>query len=789
MCSADQGTGPTPAKQFRNAILERDEEKAINLYNGAGETADLAEELHPSRPFPSKKDVVADSPLFLAAKFALEKLVMMLLARGGDPSALNMKQETCLHAICSMSDHAELRATILDELVNWVGIDEQGQEMDKVSLNKVDVDGNTAIHYAASNGLVHAVEKLVALGAIISIVNKSNITCCELADQQGCKELALMLELALVFQPEDDLQGFDRFAGAGFANQTARLILDTATFSTGGLAAYVDECVTIVSRRIGWMNSSMYRSRAEQLLNTYAWNVDRLLEDYLTDSGKVLSAAKMTSPAPKEEGEQSKVSDETEAVPEKGPTVEEACLVCGDGMRPPADLIQFTAGNVEEPERRALSCLSGHSFCISCWSGHLSVQISDHSVGCIPCPGFKCGEILDLCWAPVLLKSPDMVNRLEAARLRHIVDYADMKCCPIDNCGLVVQIPADLHRPQASNSPTPGTPGNTGGLVAHTLPTAAICSSGHMFCLQCSAVAHSPCGCADYLQWSQLVAEQLHTTTIKEGANSDEIANALWVAANTKRCPRCSTAIEKDEGCNHMNCRKCRKEFCWICMQDWSLHSDNTGGYFQCNRYVENTPAEEGIWAQERGNAHADAVRAREKSRRMNRFIHHFTRYKAHGDSMSMEKRMHKETLRRIQEGLLSSKQGHLKWLQGTVVPNPLDAESNSPMKATIATPATPRESGPDILKHTVSSDKCIAFLDQGFIELLKTRLFLQFSYAYAYFEFLDCDDSNETNRRGRWTSRVEDHRTSFELLQADLESTVETLSGQLVALILACLA
>jgi hypothetical protein len=57
----------------------------------------------------------------------------------------------------------------------------------------------------------------------------------------------------------------------------------------------------------------------------------------------------------------------------------------------------------------------------------------------------------------------------------------------------------------------------------------------------------------------------------------EDIANALWVAANTKQCPRCSTAIEKDEGCNHMSCRKCRYEFCWICMQDWTLHSNNTG--------------------------------------------------------------------------------------------------------------------------------------------------------------------------------------------------------------------
>ena len=109
---------------------------------------------------------------------------------------------------------------------------------------------------------------------------------------------------------------------------------------------------------------------------------------------------------------------------------------------------------------------------------------------------------------------------------------------------------------------------------------------------------------------------------------------ALWVAANTKKCPRCQTPIEKDEGCNHMNCRKCRKEFCWICMQDWSLHSDNTGGYFQCNRFIANLKVRDipkdsmvsDLWNEESGNAHAETLRLREKNKRMARFIHHFTR-------------------------------------------------------------------------------------------------------------------------------------------------------------------
>lgn len=29
-------------------------------------------------------------------------------------------------------------------------------------------------------------------------------------------------------------------------------------------------------------------------------------------------------------------------------------------------------------------------------------------------------------------------------------------------------------------------------------------------------------------------------------------------------------------------------------MQDWSLHSQDTGGYFQCNRFVENVQSASG---------------------------------------------------------------------------------------------------------------------------------------------------------------------------------------------------
>jgi hypothetical protein len=63
------------------------------------------------------------------------------------------------------------------------------------------------------------------------------------------------------------------------------------------------------------------------------------------------------------------------------------------------------------------------------------------------------------------------------------------------------------------------------------------------------------------------LAVSVSVANLVETGGPVDVASALWVAANTKKCPRCQTPIEKNEGCNHMTCRKCRYEFCWICFQ------------------------------------------------------------------------------------------------------------------------------------------------------------------------------------------------------------------------------
>ena len=46
----------------------------------------------------------------------------------------------------------------------------------------------------------------------------------------------------------------------------------------------------------------------------------------------------------------------------------------------------------------------------------------------------------------------------------------------------------------------------------------------------------------------------------------------MWIIANSKKCVQCEKYIEKNGGCNHMTCKLCGKEFCWLCLSNWKGH-------------------------------------------------------------------------------------------------------------------------------------------------------------------------------------------------------------------------
>jgi ariadne-1 len=81
-----------------------------------------------------------------------------------------------------------------------------------------------------------------------------------------------------------------------------------------------------------------------------------------------------------------------------------------------------------------------------------------------------------------------------------------------------------------------------------------------------------------------------------------------------------------------MTCRKCKHEFCWMCMGLWSEHGTS---WYNCNRFEEKS-----------GN---DARDNQAKSRQsLERYLHYYNRYNNHEQSAKLDKDIYLKTERKM---------------------------------------------------------------------------------------------------------------------------------------------
>ncbi|KAJ5679712.1 hypothetical protein N7462_007956 [Penicillium macrosclerotiorum] len=265
----------------------------------------------------------------------------------------------------------------------------------------------------------------------------------------------------------------------------------------------------------------------------------------------------------------------------------------------------------DDLETYAMRC--GHRFCVDCYRHYLAQKIKEEGEAArIECPGDNCHRIVDS-KSLDLLVTDDLKDRYRTLLIRTYVDDKDnLRWCPAPNCEYAVDCAIkarDLRR---------------------VVPTVR-CACKHEFCFGCSLNDHQPTPCALVKMWLQKC--------------EDDSETANWISANTKECSKCGSTIEKNGGCNHMTCRKCKHEFCWMCMGLWSEHGTS---WYNCNRYEEKSGS--------------DARTAQAKSRAsLERYLHYYNRYANHEQSAKLDKDLYLKTEKKMSS--LQSQSG-LSWIE-----------------------------------------------------------------------------------------------------------------------------
>jgi len=190
-----------------------------------------------------------------------------------------------------------------------------------------------------------------------------------------------------------------------------------------------------------------------------------------------------------------------------------------------------------------------------------------------------------------------------------------LRFCPAPGCDYTVQCQA----------------ASTRSSLETIVPTVR-CLHNHDFCFGCGEEGdHRPLICKIAKLW------------LKKCQDDSETAN--WIKSNTKECPKCHSTIEKNGGCNHMTCKKCKNEFCWVCMGPWSEHGN---AWYSCNRFDER----DGV----------DARDAQSKSRAsLERYLHYYNRWANHEQSARLSLDLYAKTEKKMQEMQETSE---LTWIQ-----------------------------------------------------------------------------------------------------------------------------
>ncbi|XP_071081838.1 potential E3 ubiquitin-protein ligase ariadne-2-like [Haliotis cracherodii] len=255
----------------------------------------------------------------------------------------------------------------------------------------------------------------------------------------------------------------------------------------------------------------------------------------------------------------------------------------------------------------ALNC--GHAFCADCWDMHFQVQIKQGVTIGIECMGKDCPVLVPEDFLCSILSDTTLRDKYSMLSFNDLVkNHPQLRFCPGANCSVIVR-------------------------AKESLAKKVLCSQcNNSFCFRCGNEYHAPTDCETIKRW------------LTKCADDSETAN--YISAHTKDCPKCHVCIEKNGGCNHMQCSKCKYDFCWMCLGDWKAHGSE---YYECSRYKENPNiANESV-----------LVQAREA---LKKYLFYYERWENHAKSLKLEEQTLMKIRSRIQDKVMTNEGTWIDW-------------------------------------------------------------------------------------------------------------------------------